>query len=142
MKKLCILLVICFCFFTAIAEPASIDVTSLHDAELLQLLLSVRDEVLARNILGSGLEGQDMYPGIYVCGKELEPGSNDITIYGEFSTISWGIAESYDKFVSGETLFYDNLFSNQKGFHFSISEGQVFGLQVNGSAAFKYRKVG
>jgi len=82
------------------------------------------------------------YSGKYVCGVDLVPGSYEVEIKGGSS--GYGFLLTYD---SVEELDKNNflssipLYEGEKGFRFSLEEGQVLELNLDNTHEMRYKKI-
>lgn len=131
MKKVIVvisILLLLFCHFSAVCEE--IDLESMGDLELTNLLSRVLEEIGSRDNFTS-----DMYwPGTYICGEDFEPGVYLVETVGSADTdhekafmYGWESKES-KKEDRMDYLFYEvvSMGSTRK---FEFVEGNVFEIQ-------------
>ena len=126
MKKLAALLVALILLWTgAVASADPVDLKTLNDTELLELLTSVQKEIVDRRIQKSA----ELSTGSYRIGKDIPAGVYDISVVYKGSL--WMDIYVYADGGDGDrkynfTVFSDESLGNGTGnFHVALEEGDL-----------------
>ncbi len=125
-RRILCCLVVCFLLFPA-ALADSVDLSSLTDDEIVELLSKVNDELVARGIQKSAT----LPAGKYVGGKDLPAGAYIITCKTDDNHhgIVWVSAAADDLNNQYPSILYEHVsFNMEEQFRVTIEEGGILHL--------------
>lgn len=100
------------------------------------------DEIFDTRFWFGGKDWADFYSGFYVCGVDIEPGNYDVQIRGGADYGRVEVYESYGVYKSRGSYFnYITIDHGDKGFHFSIRDGECIEVEIANVNGMRIRKV-
>lgn len=82
------------------------------------------------------------YPGVYIGGSDLVPGSYDVIIRG-LTLNGWVTKfENPENYYAHKNSHSQSLIKGSTGFHFAISDGEIIEFDISSVKEMKFKKVG